>query len=100
MFITKRRMREVLPTAASPTKHTFVLMRCISGMEGASRFSQDYLKRPARKSSGRNLFPRGFLGGCNAPRTPDHPRLGRDGSLAGAFDRQGRQIGRGRDQGG
>src|SRR5438034_3780095 len=33
---TNRRMRDVLPTAASPTKQTFVLIRCMSGKEGRS----------------------------------------------------------------
>src|SRR5438445_702977 len=50
---TNRRIRDVLPTAASPTRQTFVLIRWASGIGGIVPFASDYLKGP----------PGGHLGG-------------------------------------
>src|SRR3989442_9075840 len=53
---TNRRIREVLPTAASPTRQTFVLMRWASGIGGVVGFALDYLKGPPDASSERTFF--------------------------------------------
>src|SRR6266480_4200793 len=86
---TNRRMRDVLPTAASPTKQTFVLIRCISGMEGTARFPPGYLKRPPRKSTRGNLFPRGALRDGDATPPSPAPGPGRPGPQKGAVHRAG-----------
>src|SRR2546422_1918779 len=97
---TNRRIRDVLPTAASPTRQTFVLMRWASGIGGVVGFALDYLKGPPHPASGRNLFLRRPLEGLDAARPP--PGLGarRDRPEARGRDRPIRETTRRRGQGG
>src|SRR2546428_470257 len=53
---TIRRIMEFLPTAASPTRQPFVLMRWASGIGGVVGFALDYLKGPPDASSERTFF--------------------------------------------
>src|SRR5437867_1475727 len=93
-------MRDVLPTAASPTRQTFVLMRWASGIGGVVGFALDYLKGPPHPASGRNLFLRCPLEGLDAARPP--PGLGarRDRPEARGRDRRIRETTCRRGQGG
>src|SRR2546426_12386604 len=75
---TNRRIREVLPTAASPTRQTFVLMRWASGIGGVVGFALDYLKGPPDASSERTFFLRCPLEGLDAARPPPHLGARRD----------------------
>src|SRR2546426_9630046 len=97
---TNRRIRDVLPTAASPTRQTFVLMRWASGIGGVVGFALDYLKGPPHPASGRNLFLRRPLEGLDAARPP--PGLGarRDRPEARGRDRPIRETTCRRGQGG
>src|SRR5438445_287129 len=55
---TNRRIREVLPTAASPIRQTFVLMRWASGIGGVRRIRLGLLKGSAGRRLRTNLFLR------------------------------------------
>src|SRR6266581_1188095 len=97
---TNRRIRDVLPTAASPTRQTFVLMRWASGIGGVVGFALDYLKDPPRPASGRNLFLRCPLEGLDAARPPPHHGARRDRPEEGGRPRCIRKTTRRRGQGG
>src|SRR5438445_6895071 len=97
---TNRRIREVLPTAASPTRQTFVLMRWASGIGGVVGFALDYLKGPPYPASGRNLFLRCPLEGLDAARPPPHLGARRDRPEACGPTRDVGETPRRRGQGG
>src|SRR5439155_238237 len=63
---TNRRIREVLPTAASPIRQTFVLMRWASGIGGVRRIRLGLLKGSAESRVRTNLFLRRPLEGLDA----------------------------------
>src|SRR2546425_7463377 len=93
-------MREVLPSAASRQRQSFVLMRWAWGMGGVVGFALDYLKVPPYPASGRNLFLRRPLEGLDAARPPPHLGARRDRPEEGGRARRIRKTPRRRGQGG
>src|SRR5947209_2487756 len=97
---TNRRIREVLPTAASPIRQTFVLMRWASGIGGVRRIRLGLLKGSAGRRLRTNLFLRHPLEGRDAAQPPAHPGARCHGPQASGRARRTRSTARGRGQGG
>src|SRR3989454_2233374 len=97
---TNRRIRDVLPTAASPTRQPFVLMRWASGIGGWVGCALDDLRVPPRPASVRTLFLRRPLEGFDAARPPPHLGARRDRPEARGRDRRIRETTCRRGQGG
>src|SRR6266571_5246993 len=96
---TNRRMREVFPTAASPTRQIFVLIRWTSAIERRRPIPLGLLKGSAIQGRRGKLFGPPAPAGDDADRAPADRRARRDRRRAGEIDRASRGGPRRRAQG-